>query len=364
MDMVHKVGISVEEIDTPALLIDLDVMEGNIARMADFFSGVEANLRPHVKTHKSPILAHKQIAAGAIGVTCAKLGEAEVMAENGIRDILIANQIVGAQKVERLVNLTRDADVMVAVDTTENVKELSMAAQRKGATLRVLVEVNVGQNRCGVDPGEPALDLVRQVAKSKGLKFAGLMGYEGHAVSIADVDERTRKARTSMKILTDTASLIKSAGLSVEVVSAGGTGTYNITGTYPGVTEIQAGSYILMDGSYRKIVPFDCALTLLTTVVSARSPERIIVDAGMKSISQDMGMPEIKDQSDLLVTGLSEEHGKLKSTSDASPLKPGDKIELIPSHGCTTVNLHDRYHAVRNGRLEAVWLIGGRGKSQ
>jgi len=362
--MVHRLGIPLEEIDTPALLIDLDVMEGNIARMADFFNGVEANLRPHVKTHKTPILAHKQIAAGAIGVTCAKLGEAEVMAEGGIRDILVANQIVGAQKVERLVNLTRHADVIVAVDNAENVKELSMAAQRQGAMVRVLVEVDVGLNRCGVDPGEPALDLAKRVAESKGLKFAGVMGYEGHAVFVADVQERTREARLAMEILTDTTSLIKRAGLSVEVVSAGGTGTYNITGTYPGVTEIQAGSYILMDGSYRKIVPFDCALTVLTTVVSAQSPERIIVDAGMKSISQDMGMPEVKDQSDLVVTRLSEEHGKLKSTSGASPLKPGDKIELIPSHACTTINLHDRYYAVRNGSLEAVWLIGGRGKSQ
>ena len=190
------------------------------------------------------------------------------------------------------------------------------------------------------------------------------MGYEGHAVFVADVEERTRKARLAMKTLMGTASLIKRAGLSVEVVSAGGTGTYDITGTYPGVTEIQAGSYMLMDGSYRKIVPFDCALTVLTTVVSAQSPERIIVDAGMKSISQDMGMPEVKAQSGLLVTRLSEEHGKLRSTSGASPLKPGDKIELIPSHCCTTINLHDRYYAERNGRLEAVWLIGGRGKSQ
>jgi D-serine deaminase-like pyridoxal phosphate-dependent protein len=362
--MVHKVGIPLGEIDTPALLLDLDVMEGNIARMADFFSGVEANLRPHVKTHKTPILAHKQIAAGAIGITCAKLSEAEVMVESGIRDILIANQIVGTQKVERLVDLTRHADVIVAVDSAENVKELSMAAQRRGATVRILVEDDVGQGRCGVDPGEPALDLARRVAESKGLEFAGLMGYEGHAVSIADVDERTRKARLAMKMLMDTTSLIKRAGLSVEVVSAGGTGTYNISGTYPGVTEIQAGSYILMDGSYRKIVPFDCALTVLTTVISAQSPERIIVDAGMKSISQDMGMPEAMGQFDLLVTRLSEEHGKLKSTSGASPLKPGDKVELIPSHGCTTVNLHDRYYAARNGRLEAVWPIGGRGKSQ
>ncbi|MGQ9628936.1 MAG: DSD1 family PLP-dependent enzyme [bacterium] len=363
--MGDRLGIHLEEVDTPALIIDLDAMERNISKMADFFDGVEANLRPHVKTHKTPILAHKQIAAGAIGVTCAKLGEAEVMVEGGIRDVLIANEVVGAQKVERLVNLAKHADVMVAVDDPSNVEELSSAARGKGVTLRVLIDVNVGMNRCGVEPGGPTLELARKVARSEGLKFAGLMGYEGHAVAIPDFEERANVARSAMKLLLETKSLVERAGLLVEVVSGGGTGTYNITGSYPGVTEVQAGSYIFMDASYRRTgVPFECALTVLTTVVSVQSPGRIIVDAGMKSISSDMGMPEVKGHPDLSVVKLSEEHGKLASSSGTSPLKVGDKVELIPSHGCTTINLHDRYYAIRDGRLEAIWRIGARGRSQ
>jgi D-serine deaminase-like pyridoxal phosphate-dependent protein len=360
--MSERLGIPLKEVDTPALIIDLDLMEKNIAKMSNFLCGKGVSLRPHVKTHKTPILAHKQIAAGAIGVTCAKLGEAEVMVESGIKDILIANEIVGSQKIERLVNLAKHTNIIVAVDHEANIKELSMAAERKGVTLRVLVEVNVGMNRCGVEPGEPALNLAKRVVQSKGLRFAGLMGYEGHVVEIVDTQERTQKAHLAMKNLMDTKSLIERAGLSVEIVSSGGTGTYDITGVYPGVTEIQAGSYIFMDLTYHKVVPFDCALTVLTSVISIQS-DRVIIDAGMKSVSPELGMPEVKNHSELIVAELHEEHGIIRSASGTFPVKTGDKIELIPSHCCTTINLYDRYHAIRNGTLEAIWPIAGRGKS-
>jgi len=360
------IGAPIEDIDTPALLLDLDVMERNIAHMAAAFRGLNTKLRPHAKTHKTPIIAQKQIAAGAIGVTCAKVGEAEVMVEGGIRDILIANQIVGPQKIRRLVSLAHHADMMVAVDDARNVEELAQAAQAAKVCLRVLVEVDVGLHRCGVNPGESALLLARKVAKEPGLTFAGLMGYEGHLVFVPSLEARVHRARTDMQALLDTVDFIESHGLPVEIVSAGGTGTAMITGRLPRITEIQAGSYVFMDGRYKTIegVEFDCALTLLTTIVSRPRPERIIVDAGMKTLTHEFGLPHFKDRDDLELLGLSEEHGTVQLHDPSVKLKPGEKLEIIPSHGDTTLNMHDYYYGVRNGRVEVVWPIAARGKSR
>jgi D-serine deaminase-like pyridoxal phosphate-dependent protein len=357
------IGADKEQLDTPILLMDLDVMESNIAKMADYFRGVDAELRPHTKTHKTPILAQKQIEAGAIGVTCAKLGEAEVMVAGGIRDVLIANEIVPHQKITRLVNLARHADVMVAVDDPRNVEDLSQAAQGKGVHLRTLVEVDIGMKRCGVPPGQPALRLAQKVAESKNLVFAGLMGYEGHAVAIPDFHERKRETEKGLALLIETKGLIEQNGLEVGIVSGGGTGTYNITGQFPGVTEVQAGSYIFMDAYYRNVLEdFDCALTALTTVISRPNEDTAIIDAGMKTITKESGLPQVKDISGVELIHLSEEHGKLDLSNSDADLRPGDKIELIPSHGCTTINLHDKFFCLRDGRLEAIWDIAGRGK--
>ena len=360
----HSIGLPVKEIDTPALVIDLDVMEDNIARMAKYFAGIDANLRPHIKTHKCPIIAQKQVEAGGRGITCSKLGEVEVMVYAGLRDILIANEIVGKQKIKRLMDLAQQADLTVAVDDPGNIDDLSKAAETAGIKLKVLVDVNVGMDRCGVEPGEPALGLAKKVAASPGLKFMGLMGYEGHVVSIASTDERTRKGRESMKLLMATKDLIEKAGLPVPVVSSGGSGTYNISGPYPGVTEIQAGSYIFMDAHYQETgIEFRNSLTLLATIVSLHLPDRIMTDAGMKSITAEFGFPVVKGRDDLEVIGQNEEHGKIRTKTGTTSLKVGDRIELIPSHGCTTVNLHDRYYAVRKGKVEAVYPILARGKS-
>lgn len=357
-----------QDIDTPALIIDLDRMERNIATMAAFFRGVEANLRPHIKTHKTPEIALRQLEAGAIGVTCAKVGEAEVMADAGVRDLLIANQIVGSRKIRRLMEVARRAEVMVAVDDPANVAELSEAAQQTHGTLCVLVEVDVGMSRCGVPPGEPAVELAKRVERSKGLIFKGVMGYEGHTVIIPQKAVRTEAAHAAMKLLTDTAEAIRTAGLPVEIVSAGGTGTYDITGTYPGVTEVQAGSYVLMDTTYRAVEGvggvFECALTLLTTVVSRPAWDRVIVDIGLKTVTRDFGLPEMAGIEGLQFLYLSEEHGKIRALSENIDLKPGDRIEVLPNHVCTTVNLHDQFYGVRDGKVEAVWEIKGRGKSQ
>ena len=358
------IGLPMQEIDTPALVIDMEVMEDNISRMAGYFKGIDANLRPHIKTHKCPIIAHKQLAAGASGITCSKLGEAEVMIQAGIKNILIANEIVGTRKIRRLMDLARQADITVAVDDAGNIEDLSEAARVAGVQLSVLVDVNVGMNRCGVEPGKPALELAKKVEASGGLSFKGLMGYEGHVVSVASTEERSQKARESMKLLIETKDLIERSGLAVHVVSSGGSGTYNISGPYPGVTEIQAGSYIFMDAHYQETgIEFNCALTLLATIVSLHLPDRIITDAGIKAISADFGFPQVKGMKELEVIGLNEEHGKIRTTTGKSSLKIGDKIELVPSHGCTTINLHDRYYAVRKGKVEAVFPILARGKS-
>ncbi|MBI3988627.1 MAG: DSD1 family PLP-dependent enzyme [candidate division NC10 bacterium] len=367
MSMIRPpLGIDLHDIDTPALLIDLDVMERNLQTMADFFKDKPAKLRPHVKTHKTPLIAHKQIALGAIGMTCAKAGEAEIMVWGGVKDVLIANQVVGREKIQRVVCLARHATVTVAVDDPVNVHELSQAAEATGAEVGVLVEVNVGMNRCGVEPAEPALHLAKEVLAAKGLKFRGLMGYEGHLVFKEKFAEREAACQRDIGRLIDTKGLLEQSGLLVEIVSSGGTGTAMITGMIPGITEIQAGSYVFMDGRYKSIEGvgerFDCALTLLTQVVSRPSPTLIVVDAGMKAITHEFGYPTVVGHEDMKVVSLSEEHGKIQLADPSVRIRSGDKLRLLPSHGDTTINIHDMYFGVRRGTLEQVWEIAARGK--
>jgi D-serine deaminase-like pyridoxal phosphate-dependent protein len=269
-----SIGTNVTDIDTPALCLDIEVVEANIRRMADYFRDSPVRLRPHAKTHKCPTLAHMQLEAGAIGITCAKLGEAEVMVTAGIKDVLIANEIVGPSKIARLVNLAAHSKVMVAVDDAGNVADLNAAAQAKGVRLRTLIEVDIGMKRCGVAPGQPVLALAREIVASPGLRFEGIMGYEGHAIFTEDIDERRAKTEESLKDLTDSAELLRREGIPVQIVSSGGTGTHFITGAYDGITELQVGSYITMDDQYRSLpgVEFECALTLRVTVINTPSP--------------------------------------------------------------------------------------------
>ena len=361
--MTSEWGMPVAEVDTPALCIDLPVLERNIAKMADFFAGRPAALRPHVKTHKSPLLAHKQLDAGAIGVTCAKLGEAETMAHAGIRDILIANQVVGERKIGRLVNLAAYTQVIAAVDAPTNVAQLDAAAQAKGVQLRIVLEVDIGMARCGVEPGEPAVELAHQIAAAPGLSFEGIMGYEGHTVMIPSHEERKYETESSLSLLLQTKDLIETAGLPVPIVSSGGTGTYDITGCYPGVTEVQVGSYSTMDAQYRDVVgvDFDCALFVTAQVISTPRSGQAIIDAGLKTLTQDFGLPVVAQPDGWRLVALSEEHGKLEM-ADGPVLKAGDRVRILPNHGCTTINLHDWYLALRDGVVEGVWPIAARGK--
>lgn len=352
-----------EELDTPALLLDLDALERNISKMSRFFRDAPSDLRPHVKTHKCPEIARRQIEAGANGITCAKLGEAEVMAQSGIDDILIANQVVGKQKTKRLLGLAESTQVMVAIDSVQNARELSSAAVDRGQILDVVVELNVGLNRCGVQPGADSVALARKIVQMKGLSFRGLMGYEGHVMFVPEYGERKRMCEEALAHLMNTKLMLEKEAFDVEVVSAGGTGTYDITAVYPGVTEVQAGSYATMDTKYRDLgLNFECALTLLSTVISRPAETRAVIDTGAKVVTSEYGMPEPKGPVGAQLTALHEEHGILRLERDAQTLDVGDKIEFIVSHGCTTINLHDQLHAMRGDKLEAVWSIAARGR--
>ncbi|MBI3091986.1 MAG: DSD1 family PLP-dependent enzyme [Candidatus Tectomicrobia bacterium] len=367
---LHTVGLTVEEIDTPALLLDLDAMERNLAAMASFFASKKATLRPHTKTHKAPILAHRQIAAGARGICCQKLGEAEIMAQGGITDILITNEIVGRQKVRRLMHLARQlrhGRLAVCVDHPANVNELSEAVQAAGVRLDVLVDVNVGQNRCGVAPGKPALELARQVLRSPGLRLRGLQGYEGHCMVKEDEQERRHAFEAAWSLLLETKHLLKREGIDLEEISAGGTGTFEWLVECPEATEVQAGSYIVMDAKYRKVIGetrFACALSVLSTIMSTPDADYAVCDAGFKTITHDQGMPEVKGVAGIEYYLGGDEHGRLRYVDAARRFELGEKIELIVSHCDTTINLYDKYFGVRNGVVEVVWDIAGRGKSQ
>ncbi len=359
----QSIGIHKSEIDTPALVIDLDAMESNIRRMADYFVTRSATLRPHSKTHKCPIIAHKQIEAGARGITCAKLGEAEVMVESGIRDILIANQIIGKEKIMRLAALARHADMIVAVDAASNLRDLSEAAQVFGSEIGVVVDVDVGMGRCGTRSVDETVALALLSVSLKNIRFRGVMGYEGHCVFIQDKQERTAKCHLANAILVEAADAVRRAGIEVEIVSGGGTGTYDIAGEYPGITEIEAGSYVFSDARYNGIVDgFKPALSVLATVVSRPERDIVITDAGLKTMTSEFGMPVLKGIQGAELIKLSEEHGKIHLDRDIPDLKTGDKVEILPSHGCTTINLHDFYFGLRGDRLETVWNIAARGK--
>jgi len=354
-----------KNLETPALLLDLDLMEKNISRMSDYFSSRSAKLRPHVKNHKTPIIALKEIDAGAVGVAVAKLEEAEVMAWSGIHNIMIMNQIVTEEKIDRLLSLSKHAQVIVAVDNQDNVSKLSSMARSRGLSLDVVIEVDIGHHRAGVKPGKDALVLAQKVVSTRNLKFRGLGGYQGHVSLIIDPKERKIEDEKSCEKLVSTRDLIEDNGIPVEIVSAGGTGTYNYTGNYRGITEVQAGSYVTMDVGYLDCgIDFACALSILTTVSSTPSEDRAILDAGLKSITTNQGLPRAKGLEGIEITKLSAEHTHLKLEPRHTPLKLGDKVEVYPSDTDTTINEHSQFYGVRDGEVEVVWPILASGKSR
>lgn len=359
----YCVGFNKDALDTPALWVDLDILERNIAMLAAFFKQAGVSWRPHTKGIKIPAIAHKLLEAGAIGVTCAKLGEAEVMAAAGIDDILIANQIVGIIKITRLVNLCHHADVIVAIDSFENACELSSAAHEEGVSLRVVIELNIGMDRCGVAPGEEAVTLAKQIAELPGLQFSGVMGWEGHTVGIENDEVKSQCIKEAVNLLTETGEMIRSVGLSVPIVSCGGSGTFRTTALIPGVTEIQAGGAVLGDVTYTKWgAGTEPGLFILTTIVSRPTSQRAIVDAGRKAMDNQVTMPVARNFPELRLSRLNAEHGVIDILDPGIMLQVGDKLDFIVGYGDNTVFLHDRLFGVRERKVEIVWEVQGRGR--
>ena len=362
--------LPVAELDTPVLLVDAAALERNIARMRDLATEAGLALRPHAKAHKTPVIARMQIEQGAVGVCCAKLGEAEVLAAGGVPDILITTEVVGPSKVARLMQAASLAQVAVVADNERNIAELAAAAQTAGQHLDVLVEVDVGQGRCGVPPGPEAARLARLIADSGWLRFCGLQGYQGAIQMTGDYTEREAQVTAALDKLQATASLVREAGLEIDVLTGGGTGTSIIDGGLKGLTEIQPGSYIFMDSNYDRIgwqggasQPFENALTILGTVISRPEANRVIVDVGYKAASVDSGTPRPVDLPGATFTFAGDEHGQL-AFDRPSPLDVGDKVTLHPSHCDTTVNLYDHFMVTRDGVVEDVWEIAARGRVQ
>lgn len=364
------------DLDTPALLIDLDAMEHNIRRMAEYYAPLRAGLRPHMKTHKTPTITHKQIEAGAIGVTCQKLGEAEIFARAGIRGILISNQVVGETKIARLVALSQWADVTVGVDDLENVRAISRAAQGWAAPVNVAIEIYMG--RCGVEPGQAVVDLAREIARLPGLRFRGLWSHDLSTPDVVDFAERKTRHQAALAGVIRSKHMLEQAGIPVRMVSCGYSATWNITPhVSPEITDVQVGSYVLMDWPYQQMEgmgEFRCALSVLTTVMSrneAKGSRRhvVVTDCGIKSIATEhtanygiTAFPKVKDLPSAEVIVHSEEHGLIQLDEAAfRQVKLGDRLELIPPHCCSTCNLHDRFYAMRGDRVEAVWPIEARG---
>lgn len=351
----------IADIPTPALILDVGALDRNIARMAAAFAAGPCRLRPHVKAHKTPAIARRQLAAGSCsGLTCATVSEA--VAVSGLcEDLLVANEIVDAGKCCRVAQLARTASVTVAVDSIAGLHAIARAAADGGVTVGVLVDVNVGQERCGVMPGEEALTLARRVSGTAGVDLRGVMGYEGHVQPIRDRGDRERQAREAMAALVHTADLLRRDGLACSVVSAGGTGTYDITGRFPGVTEVQAGSYALMDTDYQSVgVPFEQAFWVLGTVISAPAADRIVADCGHKAATKDHGLPTVAGIEGAVVRALNDEHATIAVPS-GHRARIGDRLRLVPSHTDPTINLHDVFYVIEGERVVDVWPIAARG---
>ena len=351
----------VADLATPALVVDLPVLDRNIAAMARFFADGPCRLRPHVKAHKTPAIARRQLAAGScVGLTCATVAEAEAMASL-CDDILLANEVIGEGKWTRLAALARRVRVTTAVDSRRGAEGLAAAAQAAGTRLGVLVDLDVGQGRCGVRPGEQAVSLARLVAAMPALELRGVMGYEGHVQPMRDRRAREDAALESMTTLVETARLLREAGLPCPIVSAGGTGTFDISGRVPGVTEIQAGSYALMDTDYGDVcVPFLPAFYVLGTVVSRPGLDRIVLDCGHKSATKDHGHPSVDGIAGAVVTAFNDEHAVVSVPAECT-IAIGDRVRLRPSHTDPTVNLHDVFYVAEGDRVVDVWPITARG---
>ncbi|MGH8688518.1 MAG: DSD1 family PLP-dependent enzyme [Burkholderiales bacterium] len=359
-------GQRLEDIDTPALVLELGAFEANLRKLADAVRGKPVRVRTHSKTHKCPEVAKRQIALGAVGTCCQKVSEAEAMVEGGIGDVLVTNEIVGAPKLERLARLAQRATVGVCVDDAGNARDLEAAAARAGARLDVYVEIDVGMGRCGVAPGAPAVALAQVVAGCPHLRFAGLQAYHGSAQHLRSLAERREAIGRAARRVRDTRTALAAAGLACPIVTGAGSGTFMLEVEAGAWDEIQPGSYAFMDADYARndwpspLPKFEHALFVLATVMS-HAPGRAIVDAGLKASSIDSGMPQVWRRPGLAYTRAADEHGFVEIAPGSAAPALGEKLLLVSGHCDPTVNLHDWYVCVRGGVVECLWPITARG---
>ncbi len=358
-------GMREDEIDTPALVLDLDAFEHNLDRMAALLAPTGAKLRAHAKTHKSPVIALQQMRRGAVGQCVQKVGEAEVLAWGGVGDILVSNQVVGDAKLARFAALSRLAKVAICVDHPHQVARLAVAAEAAATRLTVLVEIDVGAGRCGVAPGPDAVALAEVIAGSPHLRFGGLQAYQGRAQHFRTPEERGQAIGSAVDETRRTVEQLQQRGLGCDVVGGAGTGTFELEAGSGVFTEIQAGSYCFMDADYARnqggvSAGFRHALFVLTTVMSQVRPGLAAVDAGHKAVAIDSGLPLPWDHEGVHYTGASDEHGKLEWTEGAG-LRLGEKLRLVPGHCDPTVDRFDWYVGVRGGRVECLWPVAARG---
>ena len=365
--------ITKDDLPTPALLVDLDALEGNVAAMAAHCRREGCDLRPHAKTHKCPEVARMQVAAGARGVSTATVAEAEAMVAAGLPGVLLTSPIVDRGKVARMVALARGgAEVLLAVGHARQVELLADAAEAAGVVVDVMVDLDVGDGRFGTEPGPRALDLARLMAARRSLRVRGVQAYFGAAAHVAGFEARRSTSAEALSLAVDTFEALRRAGIGVEFLSCGSTGTYNIDCRLPVPVELQSGSYVFMDGEYRAIGGRDSAayddfrrsLTVLATVVSATHDDQVTVDAGVKSFSCDTPFrPEPKDRPGLDYEFRGDEFGRLTARPGVELPRIGDRVEFYVPHCDPTVNLYDRIHATRGDAVEAVWEIRARKES-
>jgi len=361
------------EVPTPALLVDAAALERNLERMAAHARAKDIALRPHTKTHKCPLLAKRQIEHGAIGVCTAKVSEAEVMVDAGIGEVLITSPVVTPDKIARVVELARRSrGVRIVVDDAAAAKRLSEAAQAADLVVGVLIDLDPGIRRTGVTPGEPALALLREVARLGGLRFDGLQAYAGHVMHVTGWEERRARSLAALERCLETKRLMESAGFEVGIFTGGGTGTFDIDCDVDAFTDLQVGSYLFMDCGYRRVGDRDSAvfdafeptLFVQATAISQPAAGFITVDAGYKALATDSGVPELRDVTGVVYNWGGDEHGILKLEAPSRAIALGDVVTLIAPHCDPTVNLYDVLHPYRDGRVEELWPIAARGKSQ
>ena len=360
-------GMKISEIDTPALVIDLDVLEKNIKKMSRTCERYNVKLRPHAKTHKSVDIAQLQINYGATGICCQKISEAEVFAAAGITDIFVTNELVGTKKLSRLITLAEQIEIAVCVDNRQNIKALSEYARLSGVDLKVMLEVDVGGGRCGVQPDQRAIDMTQEIINSPHLNFRGLQVYHGKAQHIHSFSKRQKAITKSLTTVEKLLQLFASSGIDCPVISGAGTGSYPFEAASGLYNELQCGSYVFMDRDYGSVMDesapllntYANSLFVLTTVMSKPSDSVAVCDAGLKAHSIDSGMPSVHGKNSIEYRQPSDEHGLLIDSQGT--LNLGDKLLLVPGHCDPTVNLHDWYVGVRENRVAELWPVSARG---